>query len=156
VSIALKKILVASDGSKDAALAIRAAVDLSNETGAELHVVHAWREPPAPAAPKGEAAGYSNTDEREEAEELLEEQARLIQSAGGSITKAHLRKGRPADEIAALAEDLKADLVVMGSRGVGMVKRLVTGSVSEGVVHLAPCPVLVMRGARRERTLPYK
>jgi uncharacterized membrane protein YeaQ/YmgE (transglycosylase-associated protein family) len=37
-------------------------------------------------------------------------------------------------------------IIVVGSRGIGTVKRLVTGCVSEGVVHLAPCPVLVMRG----------
>jgi nucleotide-binding universal stress UspA family protein len=45
-----------------------------------------------------------------------------------------------------LAEELEADLVVMGGRGLGAVKRLVVGSVSEGVVSLAPSPVLVMRG----------
>ena len=52
----------------------------------------------------------------------------------------------PADEIAALAEELDTGLVVVGSRGLGTVKRLVVGSVSEGVVSLVPCPVLVMRG----------
>jgi nucleotide-binding universal stress UspA family protein len=46
----------------------------------------------------------------------------------------------------ALAEDLGAGLVVLGSRGLGLVKRLVVGSVAEGVVNLAPCPVLVVRG----------
>jgi nucleotide-binding universal stress UspA family protein len=146
VSIALKKILVATDGSKDAALAIRAAIDLSNKMGAELHVVHAWRKTPTPITPVLEAAIYSDAYERQEAEELLEEQVGLIQDAGGSVAKAHLREGRAADEIAALAEELETDLVVIGSRGVGTVKCLVTGSVSEGVVHLAPCPILVVRG----------
>ncbi len=152
MSIILKKILVATDGSEDAALATRAAIDLSNKTGAELHVVHAWRKPQAPplarlglAYPSQEAISYSDTLERE-AKELLEEQVGLIQNAGGSVVEAYLREGRPANEIAALADELEADLVVVGSRGVGTVKRLVTGSVSEGVVHLAPCPILVMRG----------
>ncbi len=152
MSIMPKKILLATDGSKDAALAARAAIDLSNKTGAELHVVHAWRKPHAPslarpglAYPSQEAISYPHTLKCE-AEGLLKEQVELIRDAGGSVAEAHLREGRPADEIAALAEELEADLVVIGSRGVGTVKRLVTGSVSEGVVRLAPCPVLVMRG----------
>ena len=62
------------------------------------------------------------------------------------MTGIHLREGRPAEEIAKLAEELGVGLVVIGSRGLGPVKRLVTGSVSEGVVHLAPCPTLVVRG----------
>jgi nucleotide-binding universal stress UspA family protein len=62
------------------------------------------------------------------------------------VAGAHLRKGRPAEEIAALAEELDAGLVVLGSRGLGLVKRLVVGSVAEGVVSLVPCPVLVVRG----------
>ncbi len=62
------------------------------------------------------------------------------------MARAHLREGRPADEIAALAEELATDLVVVGSREAGWVKRLVTGSVSEGLVHGASCPVLIVRG----------
>lgn len=50
------------------------------------------------------------------------------------------------DEVLKLAEDLGAGLIVLGSRGRGPVKRLVMGSVSDGVAHGAPCPVLVMRG----------
>ena len=58
----------------------------------------------------------------------------------------HLRRGRPAKEVVGLAEELGAELVVVGSRGLGEVKRLVVGSVSEGVVSLASCPILVVRG----------
>jgi nucleotide-binding universal stress UspA family protein len=57
-----------------------------------------------------------------------------------------MRCGRPADEILKLAEDLGAGLVVLGSRGVGPVERLVMGSVSEDVVHNTHRPVLVTRG----------
>ncbi|MDP8925339.1 MAG: universal stress protein [Actinomycetota bacterium] len=149
----LKKILVGTDGSEDATLAIRAAIDLSNKTGAELHVVHAWRKPQAPslaapglAYPSLEGASYSDTLEQE-AEELLEEQAERIRAAGGTLAQVYLREGRAAEEVTGLAEELGVDLVVVGSRGVGAVKRLVTGSVSEGVVHLSPCPVLVTREA---------
>jgi len=151
MSIILRRILVGTDGSKDAALATQAAIDLSTKTGAELHIVHAWRRPRAPslarpglAYPSLEAAGYCDAPQQA-AEELLEEQTERIRAAGGTITGAHLREGRAAEEIAGLAEELEVDLVVVGSRGAGAIERLVTGSASEGVVHLAPCPVLVMR-----------
>jgi len=97
------------------------------------------------AYPSLEAISHHDTCEQE-AERLLEEQVGMIRDAGGNVAGAHLRDGRPADEIAALAQELEADLVVVGSRGAGPVKRLITGSVSEGVVSLAPCPVLVVRG----------
>ena len=152
MSILPTKILVATDGSKDANLAVSVAVDLSQRTEAELHVVHAQRKPqalpltrPGLAYPSLEAISHPDTCERE-AERLLEEQLGMIRDAGGNVAEAHLRDGRPADEIATLAGELEADLVMVGSRGAGPVKRLATGSVSEGVVSLAPCPVLVVRG----------
>jgi nucleotide-binding universal stress UspA family protein len=149
MSITLAKILLATDGSKDADLAARAAMDLSNRTGAELHVVHARQDVRLAGMPPTVTQDeYTRALERWEQEdrEFLEEQAERLRSAGGTVTGAHLKKGRPADEIAGLAEELGASLIAMGSRGLGTIKRLVVGSVSEGVVSLAPCPVLVVRG----------
>lgn len=141
-----RKILVATDGSKDAALATRAAVDLSTRTGSELHVVHAWREPSFFLDYfLAEAAEVSYV--REEAGRLLEEQAEQMRATGGTLAGSHLREGRPAEEISALAGELGDSLVVVGSRGLGPVKRLVMGSVSEGIAHLSPCPALIVRGA---------
>ena len=54
--------------------------------------------------------------------------------------------GPPVDAILDVAEGIGADLLVVGSRGHGTLGRLLLGSVSEGVVHHSPCPVLVMRG----------
>ncbi len=144
----LNRILIATDGSEYAALAARVAVDLSNRTGAELHVVHAWRNLQPASLPAVASEEYWRARERHEREagELLEVQAEQLKSTGATVAGTHLREGRPADEIAALAEELEVDLVILGSRGLGTVKRLVTGSVSEGVVHLAPCPTLVVRG----------
>jgi nucleotide-binding universal stress UspA family protein len=81
-----------------------------------------------------------------EAGKLLEEQVERLRDYGAVVAGAHLREGHPADEIAGLAEDLGVGLIVVGSRRLGTVKRLVVGSVSEGVVSLARGPVLVMRG----------
>ena len=140
----LSSILVATDGSKDARLAIRAAVDLANGTGSELHVVHVWRLPPT-AAYASTVENHSRVYERQ-AVEFLEEQVKLTKDGGGTVTAVHLREGRAPDEIAGLAQELDVDLLVLGSRGLGTIKRLVVGSVSEGVVHLAPSPTLVVRG----------
>ena len=144
----LEKVLVAVDGSEDSVLAVRAAADLSDRAGAELHVVHAWRDEVPPSLPTAVTGEFSEARERweREAAEVLEVQAKLAENAGTAAAGAHLRKGRPAEEITDLAGELGVGLLVVGSRGLGAVKRLAVGSVSEGVVILSPCPVLVMRG----------
>jgi nucleotide-binding universal stress UspA family protein len=53
--------------------------------------------------------------------------------------------GQPATEILTAAEEPGVDLVVLGARGLGLLGRLVLGSVSDRVVHHAPCPVLVVK-----------
>jgi nucleotide-binding universal stress UspA family protein len=80
---------------------------------------------------------------------VLDDQVERIERAGGKISGAHLREGASVDEILDLAEELEPDLLVTGSRGRGSVQRLFMGSVSEGVVHGASCPVLVMRGGEQ-------
>jgi nucleotide-binding universal stress UspA family protein len=135
------KILFATDGSPDAVLAARAAVDLSTRTGSELHVVHAWH-----SVPSTRFEAFLRGQLRREAEEVLDEQTSLIQDAGGVVAEAHLREGPAIDEILDLAEEIGANLIVLGSRGHSTVGRLVLGSVSEGVVHHAHCPVLMLRG----------
>jgi nucleotide-binding universal stress UspA family protein len=145
VSYAPKKILVATDGSQDAASATRAAIDLAATTGSELHVVHAWEALPPYAHPSISLATDAALYERE-AQNLLFEQLDGLEAAGVEVAGAHLERGPAAEKIADLAERLGVGLIVLGSRGLGRVKRLLLGSVSEGVLRLAPCPVLVMRG----------
>ena len=141
----LTRILLATDGSENAELAGSAAADLSNKTAAELHVVHVWTDVPPPAYPSISLENYSRLA-KEEAGRLLRKQAWNARVIGGRVTGQHLREGAPAEEIIALAEELEADLVVDGGRRMGRVKRLIVGSVSEGVVHRASCPVLVVCG----------
>lgn len=145
------KILIATDASEDALLATRAAIDLSGRTGAELHLVHAWQDLRPPALPAMAIDEYSQAYEqwKREAGKLLDEEAKRLRSAGGTVSEAHLREGRPAEEITKLAEELNVGFVIIGSRGLGAMKRLVMGSVSEGVVHLATRPTLVVRGGER-------
>jgi nucleotide-binding universal stress UspA family protein len=139
------RILLATDGSEDATLALRAALDLSTGSSSELHVVHAWQAFPEYSHPSVAIATDVGQHERE-AQKVLFEQLDKIEAAGADADGAHLKRGRPIEVIVDLSEELGADLVIVGSRGLGPVKRLVMGSVSEGVVDLASCPVLVVRG----------
>ena len=136
-----EKVLLATDGSKDAALAARAAVDVCEGTGAELHVVHVWF--PAPTA---RLRAFMRAELKRLGKELLEEGVKRVEGSGGLVTDAHLLEGRAADEILNLAERIGADLVVIGSRGLGPVVRIALGSVSEAVIHHSRCPVLLLRG----------
>lgn len=56
-----------------------------------------------------------------------------------------VRRGSPADEIVRYAEEKGTGLIVMGSRGWGEMHAVLLGSVSERVLHSAPCPVLIVR-----------
>lgn len=137
------RILLATDGSEDAALAARAAADLSQKSGSELHVVHVWHDIPTP-----HFHSFVTAELRREAKELLDEQVKRIELAGGAVAKAHLREGRTIDEILDLSEEMEVGLLILGSRGQGGMKRILLGSISEGVVHHARRPVLVMRGGQ--------
>lgn len=140
------RILLATDGSEDAALALRAAVDLSSRTGSALHVVHAWQAFPEYSHPSIAMASDSALYERE-AREVLFGGLDKIEASEVGAAGAHPMRERPAETIADVAQELKVGLIVMGSRGLGPVQRLVMGSVSEGVVDLPACLVLVVRGS---------
>ena len=138
-------ILLATDGSEGAEHAARAAIDLSKRTEAKLHAAHARVPLPHFAYPSLVSARYHPPYE-EGARRILDEQVGRIEQAGGTVSGAHLVEGRPADAILDLAERIGADLIVVGSRGLGSIKSLLIGSVSLGVVHHADRPVLVVRG----------
>ena len=145
MSIFPTKILVATDGSKEAELAASTAADLAKSHDSELHVVYV--EPASPPfwsmIDEFEDAGAERTGP--ESRRRLDEQVRRIEEAGGTVAEAHLRLGRPDDQIVRLAEEIGAGLIVMGSRGHGGVLRALMGSVSESVIRHAHCPVLVVR-----------
>ena len=138
------KILLATDGSEAAKLAAQAAVELTSETGSELHVV-CVEEVPVTAGVYAAAAQGVPTAASEGNRELLDEQVKQIEEVGGSVAEAHLREGSPVREIIDLSEELGAGLIVVGNRGLSGIQRLVLGSVSEAVVRYASCPVLVVR-----------
>jgi nucleotide-binding universal stress UspA family protein len=134
------KNLLATDGSEATEQATEAAVDLSTKSGSELHVVHVWHDVPGPYAHK-----FVKGELRRQGQEILDEQVRKIEEAGATVTKAYLRGGRTTDEVLRLGDELDAGLLVVGSRGLRGMRRILMGSQSEDLVHHAHRPVLVVR-----------
>jgi nucleotide-binding universal stress UspA family protein len=69
-----------------------------------------------------------------------------MEAEGAEVKDAHLALGEPDHEIVKLGEELDAAIIVIGSRGLGGMRRALMGSVSDSVVRHAHCPVLVIRG----------
>src|SRR5215216_1132599 len=127
------KILLATDGSREAILAAHTAVDLADKTGSELHVAFILR---TQDASEYRAVGFYTENTHEEIKQmgqrLLDEQVKRVEAAGGTVAGAHFRMARPDEGILAVGEDIGTGLIVLGSRGLG------------GMRH-AHCPVLVVR-----------
>jgi nucleotide-binding universal stress UspA family protein len=120
------------------------AVELAKSTGARLHVVAVGRT--FPAAVYDVYTEAWREDLRREAQEVLDAQVKKIEEAGGTVAIAHLKMNESRDEaIVHLAEEIDADLIVIGSRGFGGLKRALLGNVADSVVRHAHCPVLVVR-----------
>src|SRR5829696_5099831 len=99
------KVLLAIDGSEEAALAAQAATELSKETGSEVHVTHVL---PAPAALIGHHTYSAEVRDsvleqaRGEAQTFLEGRAEQLRAEGAKVAEAHLRTGEPDKEIVRL------------------------------------------------------
>ena len=148
MSIFPTKILLATDGSEEARQAAQAAAELSKDTGSEVHVTYVL---PSPRELRGHHT-YSKEvmksvlEQAEgDAQSFLEEQAEQIRASGGKVAETHLQTGEPDKEIVRLSEELGAGTIVIGSRGLGAVRRALMGGVSESVVRHAHCPVFVVR-----------
>ena len=141
---------MATDGSREAALAARTAIDLADKTRSELRVVYVEPWPPIIAPEADERVTEAiNEKKTKRAKRFVDAQVQEIETAGGSVAKAYLRKGGASEEIVSLAEEIGAGLIVVGSRGWGRLRRALIGSVSESVVRYAYCPVLVVRKEKR-------
>jgi nucleotide-binding universal stress UspA family protein len=138
------KIVVGTDGSEEAALALRAAADICAKTNAELHVIHAWHAPVLRSTGRPLSNAYE-----QEARDLLTGQVKRLEATGKTVAVAHLRRGSPVDEIFELSEELDASLIVTGRRGMSQLESLMMGSVSDGLIHHASRPVLIVSGGER-------
>ena len=150
-----KTIVCATDGSGHAAKAMAIAVDLAARYDAKLVVVHAVAEKAVPAelqrmaevehlvdpADAGQPAKVAQALVRK----VLDEAAADAGQRLGREVVTQLETGDAASVILRAIEREAADLVVMGSRGLGEIKGLLQGSVSHKIAQLAPCPCLTVK-----------
>ncbi|HSF67864.1 MAG TPA: universal stress protein [Nitrospiraceae bacterium] len=155
------KTLLAVDGSDNSYEAAHALKYLARAE--QLTLLHALNVP-KPAyptmLPKAAEEIYETLEQsmREDGERLLNRVQSLLPMHAGPSTKL-LRIGSPAEVILSMAEEQKADLIVMGARGLGPVKERLFGSVSHSILTLAPCATLIVNGpvkAMKQILLPIQ
>lgn len=151
-------IVVGVDYSETGALALTRAFELAAQQPlADVHIVNVARAygPMVHLDLPHDVKTLSAEEASQNLKDYVEEQIERFRVARGergpggfarAIT--HLRLDAPAAEIAQLASDLEADMVIVGTHGRRGFSRVLLGSVAEGVVRLAPCPVLVVRPKR--------
>ena len=140
--------VVGTDGSETADEAVRQATELAKKLGARIHLVSAYE-------PVGEGRLRQDVQDvpddyqwainpRSDVNVTLEKAAQAVQG-GGVEVESHAREGDPADAILDVAEEQKADLVVVGNKGMTGAKRFLLGSVTNKISHHAPCSVMIIR-----------
>ena len=138
-----KKILLATDGSENAKRAANEAAGLARELSSHVILVYIIHNPPSQSR-----MVQANFD----VHSLLEEDAKsdikntleIFETEGLAYTL-KVAIGDPAAEIIGIAEKENADLIVIGSRGLGTLKGVFMGSVSQKVTHHAKCPVMIVK-----------
>jgi len=143
--------LVAVDGSHTSDMALQEALKLATETKAQLHLVHV--SDISPAVEGGLDPETFRRMARQEGNEVLSKVASLASHSGVNVETVLLEAG-PRQRSKAIVDEAKrweADLIVMGTHGRAGVARLVLGSVAEGVVHVAPVPVILIRCPQGEK-----
>jgi len=146
---AFGKILVAFDGSKDATKAVEIACSLAEKYGSTLTVVHVYSTalPPYTGVtpmPVPELNGVSALS-KERARGVLAKGMETAQNLGIKAKGELIEAGSTVQAITEFAATEKADLIVVGTRGMTGFKKLILGSVSSGLVSHSECPVLVVR-----------
>lgn len=154
---AVAHVVIGIDGSDESLRAVRLVATIAWPAATRFHVVSvapSWQEL---MGRPWMAVGPLNMDELERAEvdrvRTVAERAASELSHAGRRADATVVRGRPADCILSAASDRHADLIVVGSRGMGDMESALVGSVSSEIVDHAPCPVLVARSATLARSL---
>jgi nucleotide-binding universal stress UspA family protein len=151
------KILVAVDGSEHSEKALLHAVELAEKLGSRIWLIHTYSiviplvpatdtlpsPTPIPAASPALAAKMTD-DARALGNKILDEAEKVVKEHGIPVEKI-LKEGDVVKAIASEAEKGRFDLIVVGHRGMSKLGELFLGTVSEGVSHKAPCPVLIVK-----------
>jgi nucleotide-binding universal stress UspA family protein len=134
------KILLAVDGSKYSDAATQAVIAQFSEHESEIKVLNVLQ--------PTEFLGYpvmASESDKKQAQELVDGTARTLRTAGFRADSAGVIVGDARTSIIDTADEWHPDLIVMGSHGRSVVKRLLLGSVSEAVLHHARCSVQIVR-----------
>jgi nucleotide-binding universal stress UspA family protein len=142
------RIVVGTDGSETAAEAVRQAVDLAKLAGAQLSIVSAYA-PVSKRRVEGEKEGAPadvqyEIGPREDVNLVLDAAAASARKEGIEV-QTHPLEADPAEAILNVAEETKADLIVVGNKGMTGARRFLLGSVPNNVSHHAPCSVIIVR-----------
>ena len=135
-------VVVGADESATAAEAVRVAIELVKLTDGQLHIVTAYK--PKPVRVAGVPEEYrERLGPGGEADTVLEDQCARARSAGVEV-EGHAGAGDPVDAIVRVAEEEKADVIVVGNKGMAGVRRAL-GSVPNSIAHKAPCAVFIVQ-----------
>jgi universal stress protein A len=142
--VKIQTILVPVDFSGHSEKAIETAVEFAKAFSAEVHLLHAYSLPVGVVGPYDYQIPANVLGEmRESAARRVDEEVKKVQNQGveasGMITE-----GVPTQAIVDAAEQIGANLIVMGTRGLTGLKHVVLGSVAERTIRHAPCPVLTI------------
>jgi len=137
-----RRILHANDGSDHAFNALSLALALAKQSGAELHMVSVEEIDYVPEFIE-EIREETGTAARRF--RMVVNRARTMAEEKQVTLKTHVLAGHPVRDIVNLAKDLKADLLVVGATGHSALYDRLVGSRADRLVHLSPCPVLVVK-----------
>lgn len=139
-------IVVGTDGSETATRAVERAAELALALSSTLHLVSVYSTTPGGVAAVGEFAIHDLTDwtlqVRTEVELMLAGLGQRLATSGLEV-ETHALAGHPVVAMLRLAEQLDAQLVVVGNKGMRGLRRIL-GSVPNAVAHQAPCDVLIV------------
>ena len=140
-----QRIIVGVDGSEQAIHATRTAAGLARASGAQLLIVAVVRPPEGwwgivGSPPTADALGDALSDAQRD---VLDRTLEAVDLDGVDFDTFE-EIGEPAQRLIEACERLDGDLLVVGRRGAGMLRRMVVGSVANHVVNEAPCPVLIV------------
>ena len=144
----VRTILVPIDFSSHSKAALEAGVELAKVFGARLHLLHSYPlNPLGNISPYGVAipAGFDQSV-RQAAQEKLDESVEKVLAEGIEVSN-QVTPMSPGEAISGVAEDIGADLIVMGTRGLTGLKHVLLGSIAERTIRIAPCPVLTVKAS---------
>jgi nucleotide-binding universal stress UspA family protein len=139
-----KSIVVGTDGSPTAEKAVERAAELAETLGAKVHVVSAYEPNSVKVGGGFEERAEWMASPGSTVDSVLERAVGMIRVKGLDV-ESYARKGNAAEALLDVADDCRADLIVVGNKGMKGARRFLLGSVPDKISHHASCSVLIVR-----------